>query len=318
MLAVVRPGGTSNQRRGYSVWRFGWLVISGLLLGGAGHARGQEEELAPAEEVTLETADHVTIAATYFPGLKNENTVPVILVHAHKGSRQDYASLAEALQAAGHAVIVPDLRGHGDSLSVAGTTRKLDADQMPAAHYLRMAGPGGDLDRAKSYLIQRHNKRELNIDKLVVVGAEMGAVIAVNWTLQDWSWPVLATGRQGQDVKALVLVSPSWSFKSLKFEAALSHRAIRNELAFYICVGQEDAKSLTDSKRIHKALARNRGEPADPREQTLILRTEATSLKGAKLLNEPTLNVNALINEFIQVRVAEQAGIWKERKNPLD
>ncbi len=59
-----------------------------------------------------------------------------------------------------------------------------------------------DLEACKSFLMDKNNAGELNINKLCVVGVEMGAVVAVDWAAWDWHWPRLATGKQGQDVKA--------------------------------------------------------------------------------------------------------------------
>ena len=76
--------------------------------------------IPPPQNVTLRaTVDGVPLAATFYPTpLEKEaakEAVPVILLHQFKGSRADYNGLALALQKAGCAVLVPDLRGHGHS-----------------------------------------------------------------------------------------------------------------------------------------------------------------------------------------------------------
>ncbi len=65
-----------------------------------------------------------------------------------------------------------------------------------------------DLEACKAYLMDKNNSGELNINKLVVIGAEMGSVLAVNWAAWDWHWPMLTTGKQGQDVKGSCLFHP--------------------------------------------------------------------------------------------------------------
>jgi len=61
------------------------------------------------------TDDGLRLTLTYYPGTKGKETVPIVLLHMWKQSRVDYKDLALFLQSKGHAVIVPDLRGHGQS-----------------------------------------------------------------------------------------------------------------------------------------------------------------------------------------------------------
>ena len=100
------------------------------------------------EDITLTTEDGVKLAVTYYAGTKGKDSIPVILLHGYGflESRKDYAGLAPYLQdELGCAVIVPDLRGHGDSTSRQGRqdrggddeeARRLFGDEHP--------GHGGD------------------------------------------------------------------------------------------------------------------------------------------------------------------------------
>lgn len=85
-----------------------------------------KKKLPTPQAVSLKTRDGVLLAATYLPSpLEKEmqkDAVPVLLLHPFKGSRADFNDLALALQEAGCAVLVPDLRGHGQS------TRRINAD----------------------------------------------------------------------------------------------------------------------------------------------------------------------------------------------
>ena len=122
--------------------------------------------------------------------------------------------LAKFLQKEGHAVLVPSLRGHGNSVNVQGSGRKLLASTLNPAQFQLMVKQ--DMEACKAYLMAKNNAGDLNIEKLCVVGAEMGAIVAMNWAVEDWHWPVLTTGKQGQDVKALVLLSPPMAFHGIK------------------------------------------------------------------------------------------------------
>ena len=79
-----------------------------------------EEELPKPEDLASQTSDDLELTLTYYRGTKGKQTIPVVLLHMWKQSRNDYKDLAPALQAQGYAVIVPDLRGHGESRHLKG------------------------------------------------------------------------------------------------------------------------------------------------------------------------------------------------------
>ncbi len=274
------------------------------------------EKPLPAEEVTLKTKDGVVLVATHYPSKLGKNAVPVVLLHASKGSRTDLVELALVLQRHGHAVIVPDLRGHGDSTRNRLGDRTMD---LKPADYQAMVAE--DLETVKRFLMTKNNAGELNIDKLCLVGIEMGASVALNWAARDWSWPMLNTGKQGQDVKALVLVSPEWSFKGLRITEAVAHPNVHSDLSILIISGKGNGKSLAETRRLHAAFEKY--HPAVPPEfeaerQMLWLRTPQTSLQGTRLLNEKSLHVDEMITKFIELRLTKKQMPWTDRKSPLE
>lgn len=281
--------------------------------GKAAAADKRDKPPAP-QKITLETSDGVTLAATYYPSrLSDEsrkNAVPVILLHVYKGNRGDFEKLALKLQDAGHAVIAPDLRGHGESTGPDGELRAADFAAMVRQ----------DMEAVKRFLVKKNNTGELNIERLGVVGAEMGATVAINWAALDWSWPVLATGKQGQDVKALALVSPKWSFKGMRINDAVVHPNVRSDLSVVIVVGRRNSKLLQGARRLHNALARYRYTPRREEaaeKQTLWLKTPQTSLQGTQLINEKSLQVDQMVLDFIDLRLVKPAFPWSLRKSPL-
>src|SRR5262249_22426606 len=114
------------------------LIVTGI----SAAARGQDTKpkLLPPEDFELKDSnslplckDGTLIKATYYPGLNKEKTVPIIMLHGYKGNRSEFAPLALYLQKEkGHAVLVPDLRGHGESTKNINTTKSLDADKLNA------------------------------------------------------------------------------------------------------------------------------------------------------------------------------------------
>lgn len=286
------------------------LVALAAVLPGRAAAVDDKYEPPEPQEIRLPTSDGLTLTAMYYPSKLGKDAVPLILLHAYKGSRTDLQDLALKLQRDGHAVVAPDLRGHGATDGVNGA---LGVDDFAAM--VRQ-----DLEAVKRFLIDENNAGRLNIERLGVVGVEMGAEIAVDWAALDWSWPMLATGKQGQDVKALVLISPQWSFQGLKISDAVAQPSVRSKLSVLIVAGRRDSRLLREAKRLHNALARF--HPAPPsgeanEKQTLWLKTPATSLQGTQLLNEKSMQVEDMIRAFVELRLVNKPFAWSMRMRPL-
>jgi alpha-beta hydrolase superfamily lysophospholipase len=288
-------------------------------------ANGADDE--KSREISLDTKDGVRLNAVYYPArnsARGKETVPIILLHMHKGSSADYKPLAEALSAAGHAVIVPDLRGHGESTRAErnGRTRKLD--QLVKADYEAMIN---DLEAVKSFLLSEHNDGKLNIRKLCVVGAEMGAVVALNWAALDWNWPRLVTGPQGQDVRALVLITPQWGFKGLTIKSATVHADLLKSASVMIIAGAKDTANMDDARRLNQLFEKYHELPPPDaplavrqEKQDLFFITPPTTLVGTKLLNEKSLRMEKVIADFINFRLVQNENLdeWAPRTKSLN
>jgi len=281
----------------------------------AAGAKSQAEEQPPEEEVSLVTGDGVVLKATFYPGASGKESAVVVLLHAHKGSRKDYARLALFLQRQGHAVLVPDLRGHGDSTQVQGTNRRLTAKSMSSAAFVPMVGQ--DMEACKKFLVDKNNAGQLNIEKLCLVGAEMGSVVAMDYARLDWSWPPLVNVKQGQDVKVVVLISPQWSFRALQMRAAMDQPDILRQIATMILVGQQNAKALQQSTGVYNMLKALHPtvDAENLAERTLLYKPLPTSLEGTKMLDAPELQIPQWIAWFIKVRLADQTFPWKKRES---
>ncbi|MCE9605225.1 MAG: hypothetical protein K8U03_10030 [Planctomycetia bacterium] len=277
------------------------------------------DKLPMPEEISVVTKDGVKIAATYLASTKGKDAAVVILLHMFKGNRRDMASLGAYLQKQDVAVVMPDLRGHGDSttVNVEGVDRKFDASTMKPVEMKLMSN---DLEAIKKFLIAQNNEGKLNIERLGIIAAEMSVPVAVNWTVDDWSWPVLPTLKQGQDVKALVLLSPQMAFKTLNMSMAITNpqSPIRDKISLLLITGAEDKPSVADARRIEQTYARIRPKPEKIEDKTLFLEdTLKTKLVGTKLLGEKSLAIEELIAQFIELRlVAPTTYVWKERMAP--
>ena len=100
----------------------------------------------------------VNDATLHYDDLGPSDGIPVILVHGHPFNRTLWAPQAQALAAAGHRVITPDLRGDGDSSVTPGKVLLADfADDIAAL-----------LDH-------------LDIERAVVGGVSMGGQITMEF-----------------------------------------------------------------------------------------------------------------------------------------
>ena len=314
LAQTLSRGSRTLAGDGYALpkWPAGWLLIWALF--SASPCPGAPEKKAPPKvDVTLRTKDGVNLRCAYYPGTQGKNTVPVIFLHGWKGQGAEYSGLVNFLRDNGHhwAMIVPDLRGHGRS-----TTRTLRVGIKPEEIQPDRMGPDDirsmfrfDLEAVKKFLMEKHNAGELNIELLCVVGAEMGATVAVNWAALDWSWPRLPTYKQGQDVRALVLLSPPRTFKGVRTQQALNHRAVRNLLSVMIIHGQQNA---SDARQVYNSLQRWH----DPEQNDLELVPVESPHEGVHLLDR---TVALQIAQFVQRRLIDLNSRypWRERISPL-
>jgi pimeloyl-ACP methyl ester carboxylesterase len=277
------------------------LVGLAIALAGLAPAFAAEE---PAD-LRIATRDGVRLAFTYLPGKNGKQTVPVVLLHAYKGDRRDYRRLAVHLQSLGHAVFVPDLRGHGDS------NRTETGSPLTPASVNFQAMVTFDMEAIASYLVEKNNQEQLNLDALSVVGAEMGAAVAGLWAALDWSRP--PGGSLGQDVKALVLLSPKVAFRNLKLADALRSEAVAKELSVMILAGKENGRALAEATRVNAGFAAGRLESAKKENRDLFFGRLDSQLQGTDLLTEEKLNVPALVGEFIDLRIVKHLPPWRAR-----
>lgn len=284
----------------------------------------QEKDDIPApENVSLEAKDGVPIKATYYASKLKKKAVPIIMLHGWEGNRGEYHALALVLQKQGYSVIAPDLRGHGQSLrykDASGEWQEFELGRMQKIDIEKMVL---DVEAAKQFLMEKNNAGELNIEALCVMGAHLGGTIAMKWSVVDWNVRSLPSFKQGQDVKAMILLSPVDQFKGVNTRDPLAHPIVRGKLSTLICAGREDPKPFADAKRLYTALLKFHGKPpTDEKEaakrQDLFFVEEETSLQGTGLLRNG-LQTPGEIQKFLYLRLSLKLDEyeWTERKNPL-
>ncbi len=285
----------------------------------------KEEPPPEPESFYRRTKDGWNIFCTYYGPKKGvrpgKYVVPIIMLHGWEGQGSEYAELATVLQLWGFASIVPDLRGHGRSISRKNAKGEDEVVKVDDLKPQDMEAMILDVEEVKKVLVDKNNKGELNIEMLTVIGAEVGSIVAVNWAALDWSWPMTPAYKQGQDVKALVLLTPRQTYRRLNCNKALATQAISQRLSIMLAVGAEQAGDYKEAARIHSRLERVR-PPVEKdqvaQKQDLFLIVAPTPLQGTKLLDR-ALSVNRAIMTFLNWRLLQKMEDfpWTERKSPL-
>lgn len=279
-------------------------------------------EAQGAEREKLATHDGVSLSTTYYPSQEEKEATPVVLLHDYKDTQGIFSSLAKKLQSPGvdeqrpsFAVLTVDLRGHGASTQQTapnGTTRVLDAAKLERQDMAAMSVY--DLETVRHFLVGENDAKRINLNELCLVGAGMGATVAVNWAARDWVAPPLLVGKQGQDVKALVLISPSWRFRGVSIQQAMRVQPMKQRAAWMIVYGDEDAEAVSDARRIVKQLDRFHDEEGSLREVSL-----ESSLQGSSLFSQIGEPLEEEIIAFLTEQVANSEQFpWSQRRNRLD
>jgi len=315
---TVKPCCPSTVEISRRLSPFGLLALMAIVIvmpmgtGGLLGAEDSERPVPAPEELGGQqlVSKGLQLSATFYPGTEGKENVPVILLHMFKGDGKEYAELAPFLQRRGCAVLVPDLRGHGESTESVFGAPPLEAAKMPREHYSFMLYD--DMETFREFLVKKNDEGELNLNKLCIVGAEMGAAVATYYASHDWTTPRREANRAApsQDVKGLVLISPDWDFKGMPLSKPLNNPFIRTQISVYIVVGKDDSKALADARRAYNLLERFR---ANEQEKSAFLGQLPTKLQGTKILGAGSLKLEEAIGTFIERRLADKSYDWYPR-----
>ena len=334
-----KAGGMTRIMTGSSLLVFFCTLLLQQVAHGQNAAdKDEKPEIPKPRRVALKTKDGVELSAFYLAGHREKKAVPVIMLHGWKGSSGDLANLALRIQKEGHAVLVPDLRGHGKSTNVVikkpgGLTdnKELKLDTFTKLHILAM---NEDVETCKRFLMERHNAGECNIEKLCVVGSEMGALVTLNWAVGDWNARSTPFLKQGQDIKTMILISPPQSFKGLTTQAALTQPVVRGGLNTLLIVGNESSADLSAAKRLLNRMERYHGPKPDDasrlKNHRLFMVEMDTASQGSELLAEKNLKPlpSEVIWSFLQSKIIDRETLtfgntefnlqWKRRGNVFE
>lgn len=288
------------------------LLVSALLAVPASaqrNKRGEDPALKP-RPVKLKTKDNIELTAFYFPSAEGKEAIPVLLIHEWKGQGSPYQKLCMAMRSAGLAVLLVEYRGHGNSRQyTAPNGEKEDFNIARMGKRDIQAIIQYDLEEAKQFLKQENNEGRLNLNALAVVGIQEGAIMASHWAVRDWGFPSVGRLKQGQDVKALVYVSPVKNFNGLTIDSTLRDRNV-GVLPTMIVAGTESPEADEAERLGGRITALRKRLKIDG----LEVKLESTSLSGPALINEVPSTASDIV-KFIKanVPVSESENEWIER-----
>jgi pimeloyl-ACP methyl ester carboxylesterase len=295
-------------------------------------AQSATQRVPPPTDVTLTTKDGVQLKITYFPSSAGQNAVPVVMLHDIGETRAVFNPLASALhnprqpespsaqKMESRAVITVDLRGHGQSKMATapdGESLELDAARFELTDFQSMVSQ--DMETVRSFLVEQNDAGMLNLNKLCIVGSGLGANVALLWSARDWATPNLPVRKQGQDVKALVLLSPHWNYRGLILRDAMKFPPVQKQLSIFLAYGRADRRTASDIENIRRIFERNHPQPPADQAQQLqdfFVYDPDTMLQGSKLLNSREFGMGPKIVSFVEARLGSPNFPWLQRKRP--
>ncbi len=254
------------------------------------------------------TADGVQMSMNYYPGKRGKETIPVVLLHDLYGSKEQLDDMARNLNAKGMAVLVPDLRGHGKSTKQwirqrrggpRGTLKQidLDAENFEADDFADMARY--DVRLMKKFLLYENNSERLNIKKLTLIGAGMGASVAAIWGKTDWT----QRGKAARNVQVVVMISPHYS----QIANTITANPFEEDIDTMILVGKLDPESYKSAMKIRSEMLDSQSDSNRGFDSPVPLGAYNTERQGIALLGVTELEIPEVILKFVVSRLAEKS-----------
>ena len=314
-----------------------FAAVSGLLILGITapllNAQDSNAEELKERQETLVAKDNFPIAATYWPSALKQDASVVVLLHGASGNQLDWGTLPKKLQDEGYAVIAIDLRGHGQSKGSAGagdaidtkakskvktsSKNSVDAGSLKAGDYQAMVF--GDMEAVKAFIFSEHQQQKLNMNKMGIVGAGLGAAVALKYAALDWGkkphtdGPVGNQTPRGQDVRALVLLSPDSEIGGLPLPDAIKTlRLPALQVAMMYAVGKKDKADKGQTKKLYDIAV----TPADKNEGRMYLQEYESPARGTALVSKNRTVETHIVN-FLKKHLQEVRSEWRDRESRL-
>ena len=297
-------------------------VMAAIVLG-CSVSTAWAQKKAPGTDSILQARDGFPIHITYFESAQGKESPVAILIPAAEGSdakdartRRVWEKTALELQKSGYAVVSVDLRKHGDSQLA--TEASSAASRLLPADYAAMAAL--DLEAVKDFLMEEHANQKLNIRKTGIVAAGSSCMVATAFAIDDWAkkpYPDAPTIDQrtprGQDIRALMMISPKASVKGLNTTAAM--RAIKGiPVGIYVLASSKDRAELRDADKIFTSVELKGDEYADVRK---IVRAPIAQSAEQFVEGKEADTTNKEILGFFNKNLKDLPEPWQSRKSRL-
>ncbi len=183
-----------------------------------------------AQDVELTTSDGVKLSATYTKPTGDGKRPALILIHQLTGKKEDWGDFPAAAAKAGFAVMAIDMRGHGKSANPFANDRdKQNVEKWEKDDWIKVCE---DIKAAKGELAK---KAEVDVKKIVLIGASIGANIALHYSGTD------------ADIKAVAALSPGEQYKGVSAIEAVDKCANK---PFFGAASENDPYSAKSLQRI--------------------------------------------------------------------
>jgi len=245
----------------------------------------------------LRSFDGTPLAASFYPSKLGSSAPVVMLVHEMGRSRKDFEDavlelkgqgLAEHLQSLGYAVFSMDLRWQGQN-----PRRALTANERPKLME--------DLQAGYFFLVDRHNRGDLNLAKLGVIALGDGANLVAAWAFQPGA-AVTIEGRPS-DLSAMAVISPNPE----GFGYVLGHvvSSLAPRVPLLLLAGERDNPSKDAVQSVRQLVERSRLNKVE---------LFPSSLHGYKLLRlEP--KVTSALFHFLEISLKNRPVEWEPQYN---
>lgn len=294
----------------------------------------KDDSLLLKETKVLTTRDGGSIRITYYKSQRGKESPVVVLLHQKNGNRffwERKEGFAEVLQRDGYAVITVDLRFHGESrpagAAAAGNANQPDGKkggkkvsttpELKPADYEAMIE--FDMEAVKKFIYEEHQAENLNMNRLGIVGPEMGASIAAGFAVNDWLKEPHSDGQpgfqtpRGQDVRALVLISPQSSFHGLPMPKAIN--VIRNpnyKIGFLFAACKNDPEDKGQTKKLYEQTGAQGGK-----DERIFFLEYPGKLRGTDLIGQ-RLGLEKKMRTFFDETLMKIDAPWRDRQSKLE
>lgn len=314
------------------------ILLSSLLLSGGQTAWAQasaSSKRPPAENKSLMTKDGAEIRITYFATKGGKDAPVIVMLHGRAGNRLVWQPLAESFADQGYAVVTVDLRKHGESSGGPGSTTGGAGNAGGKASALKapeiQAMVAFDMEAVKRFLFDEHQRGALNMTKLGIVASDFSCGVALAFTELDWAKepyddaPLLAQRTpRGQDVRALVLISPEAAVPGI---AVSQLAAVARNLGVpaLVAYGSKDPAEKGASKKLYEQLTGEKAgtatkktdENAKPGLDRVLLQPYDVKLRGTDLLGR-NLRLEAHIQTFMNEYLKKLTLEWRDRRSRIE